>query len=291
MIIVAGTAENGLASGIAKKLDAECVRVEKRLFPDGEFAIRFPKKLDGEEIAIVQSTYAPQGEHMLELLLMADELRSMGAKRITAVIPFLAYMRQDKRFRDGETISIATILHLLASAGITRIITVNPHNPETLKSFSGKAVEINAIDSLVKGFSREFDNPFILAPDDGSVEIAKRASKILGCDYSYIDKARDTNTGMVSIKSASKGDLKGKQVIVLDDMISTGGTVVQAAEFAYSKGAKSVAAAAVHLIMANDAYSKLQKAGVSKVYGTNTIPFDKATVVDISKEIAAAVKS
>ena len=113
MIIVAGTAENGLASGIAKKLDAECVRVEKRLFPDGEFAIRFPKKLDGEEIAIVQSTYAPQGEHMLELLLMADELRSMGAKRITAVIPFLAYMRQDKRFRDGETISIATILHLL----------------------------------------------------------------------------------------------------------------------------------------------------------------------------------
>ncbi len=142
-----------------------------------------------------------------------------------------------------ETISIATILHLLASAGITRIITVNPHNPETLKSFSGKAVEINAIDSLVKGFSREFDNPFILAPDDGSVEIAKRASKILGCDYSYIDKARDTNTGMVSIKSASKGDLKGKQVIVLDDMISTGGTVVQAAEFAYSKGAKSVAAA------------------------------------------------
>lgn len=291
MIIVAGTAENGLASGVAKKLGVECVRVEKRLFPDGEFAIRFPKKLDGEDVAIVQSTYAPQGEHMLELLLMADELRSMGTKNITAVIPFLAYMRQDKRFRDGETISISTILHLLASAGIKRIITVNPHNPETLKSFNGKSVEINAVDSLVKGFSNKFDDPFILAPDDGSVGIAKRASKILKCDYSYIDKERNPETGKVSIKSASKGDLKGKQVIIIDDMISTGGTVVQAAEFAYFKGAESVAAAAVHLIMANDAYGKLQKASVSKIYGTNTIPFGKATTVDISNDIADAIKN
>ncbi len=173
MVVVAGTADNGLATGIANLLGKECVAVEKRSFPDGEFAIRFPKKFDGKDVIIVQSTYRPQGEHMLELLLMADELHSAGATNITAVVPFLAYMRQDKRFREGETISIATILRLLTSAGVQNLVTVNPHNPETLKQFSGISKKIDATVALVNGLKKDFHEPFILAPDDGSIDIGQ----------------------------------------------------------------------------------------------------------------------
>lgn len=290
MIILGGSACGEIGPNLARLLKARYFSIERRDFPDGEFVVKVPFDAKGKDIAIVQSTYAPHDRHLMELLFIADALSSMGAKSISAVVPYLAYMRQDRRFLDGQVVSSHVIMKLLNAAGISRLVTVQPHKEEPFRMFRGKVIPVYPVDTLIDAIAKGLREPYVLAPDKGGLGLATRAAELLGCGYAHIEKERDPVTGAVSIRNAPEQRFDGKQVLVVDDMISTGGTIALAAEFAYSRGAAEVDVAAVHLVMAGDAYDRLRKARITRIYGTNTIPFGNASVVDVSGPIADALR-
>lgn len=291
MFLIGGSADNGIGEKVARALDAKFAKAETKTFPDGELLARANCGAEGDDIVIVQSTYAPQDTHLMELFLLASAAAKQNPRSITAVVPYLAYLRQDKAFSPGEAVSAEVILDLMHSSGVTNLVVAQPHKIETLNKFKGKSIPVLPSRSLMDYVSKELESPYILAPDKGSFPFAKDAAAQLDCGCTFIDKERSIATGEVSIKNAPAERFDGKQVVILDDMISTGGTTAQAAKFAYSRGASEVVAAAVHLLMSDNAAEKLRDAGVLRVYGTNSMPSKNTRQIDISSELASAVRS
>ncbi len=289
MRILGGSAAGSMGRTIAGLLGVEYSAIELKKFPDGEFAAKVPFNAYGEDIIVVQSTYAPQDRHIMELLFIADALKEMKAKSIKAVIPYLAYMRQNKSFTEGESVNANVVMKMLSQSGIDAIITVQPHKAEPLSAFRGKAVAISPVRTLIKAAAKNLKDPYVLAPDKGGLELARSAAAILGCGYTHVDKERDPITGAAHIRNVPSERFEGKQVIIVDDVISTGGTIALSSHFAYSRGAESVVAAAVHLVMSDDAHHRMSEEGVRKIYGTNTIPCENADLVDISRDIAEGI--
>ncbi|MCL4365387.1 MAG: ribose-phosphate diphosphokinase [Candidatus Marsarchaeota archaeon] len=283
MIVVGGTASNGMDISLSKLIGADLVKVETSKFPDGEIKVRVPE-FDAKNAVIVQSTHFPQEKNMFELLLIAQELVRRGVN-ITAVVPYLAYARQNRSFYPGEAVSVNVVLDMFKVAGITSLITVNPHKSGPLMHFVGKVGIANAIDTIAETVKKSIENPIVMAPDKGGLVIAKNAAKVVGCEYTYVEKERDLY-GAVSIKKTHGGDFRDKNVIIFDDIISTGGTIEQAARYAFDEGASTVSTAAVHLVMAGSAYEKLKNAGVTRIFGSNTVPFEHAEIIDIAPDIA-----
>ncbi len=287
MLVLGGTASNGIDIGLSRVLGYDLEKIETSKFPDGEIKVRVPEIKEGK-VVIVQSTHYPQEKNLFELLLTADAIKGNNVE-ITAVIPYLAYARQNRSFYPGEGISISTVMSLLKAVGIRSLVTVNPHRSGPLMNFGGKIEVIRAERRLAQHLIGVFKRPMVLAPDSGGVELARSAAEVLGCEFTYLDKNRDAY-GNVSIKEAHGGDFAGKDVIIFDDIISSGGTIELAARHAYSKGAASVSAAGVHLIMVEGAAERLKNAGVQRIFGTNTVPYEKAEMVDISEDIAEGIR-
>ena len=231
-MVVGGSACGEIGSNLAKLLKAKYFRIEKKDFPDGEFVVKVPFDAKGNDVIIVQSTYAPQDRHIMELIFIADALKDMHAKSITAVVPYLAYMRQDKRFLNGQVVSSHMIMRLLNAAGIGRLVTVQPHKEKPLSLFKGRVDSIMPIRALMKRVSHELSDPYVLAPDIGGLELAKTAAKILGCGYTHLDKERNPLTGIPGIKKKPHERFDGKQVVIVDDMVSTGTTIMLASRIA-----------------------------------------------------------
>ena len=290
MMVLEGPAANGIGKGIAEMLSCGFGKIEHKIFPDGESYIRMPA-IEGENFAVVQSTYAPSEKHLIELLFMIDALKDMGKEKLTAVVPYLAYSRHDRRFSEGEAVSINTILRLLGESGIERLITVEPHREEPFSSFSGKYTIIDPVEKFAEVLSEKVENPFIIATDEGDMERAKRLANLMDCDYDFIEKERDPDSNKVRAISSIKSDLSGKEAIIYDDVISTGGTVELAAKIAISNGAVKAVAAASHLVMAGNAYERMVSAGISEIYGSNTVPFSRCHVIDVSGLIAETLVS
>ncbi|MCY0882467.1 MAG: ribose-phosphate diphosphokinase [Acidianus infernus] len=289
MIIVGGPASNGIDEKLSEMLNVKLIKAENKIFPDGESYIRIPESVRGEEVAIVQSTYYPQDKHLIELLLMIEAVKNLGASKIISIIPYLAYARQDRRFKDGEALSLKIVLNLIYESGSDELITVEPHKPDAVISyFKGNVKIVDPTPALAREIKKEVENPFILAPDRGALERAERLAKELNSPYSHIEKERDRTTGEVRIKEAPHLDLHGKDVVLIDDIISTGGTLAQASQLSYNLGARKVIAAATHVLLVNDAYDKLTRAGIKSIIGTNTIKVENKNVkiADISDLIA-----
>ena len=286
MFIVEGTAENGIAVSISKLIGSRLVKIEYKIFSDGESYIRVPEDGEGEAV-VVQSTHYPQEKRLMELVFIADALRGIGIERITAVIPYLSYLRQNDRFGRGDALSASSVLKVIKSAGIGRIIVVEPHKLDVLSYFEGDVAVVDVSEMIAAKIKGEFMPEIILSPDEGGIEQARKMSKIFGCKYTYLEKARDRDSGAISIKGIGNYDFSGKKVMIVDDMISSGSTIIEAAKFAFEGGANIVVAYATHLLLADNAYKKIKEAGVSEVYGTNTIPSKDCNVIDISAEIAA----
>ena len=290
MIIIDGPAANGMGEKIATKLGARHFKTIHKTFPDGESYIKMPKLPRGGEAIVVQSTYSPQDKHLMELFFMADALNEMGFERITAVVPYLAYVRQNKSFTENEAVSIKMVMHLLNSSGISTLVTVEPHRYDALLGFKGKTKIIDPSAAFAREISANTKRPFVIATDEGDMGRAERLAGLLGCESDYIEKERNLVTNEVSVKREMKKEIRGRDAVIFDDVISTGGTIELAAKMASSMGASKVIAAAAHLIMAGNAYERIASAGVSELYGANTIPFPKAHAVDVSGEIAEALK-
>ncbi len=288
MIIVGGPASNGIDEGLAKIMGMRHFKVEHKVFPDGESYIRIPENVRGDDVVVVQSTYYPQDKHIIELLLIIEALNDLQANSITAVVPYLAYARQDRRFREGEALSVKTVLRAISNAGADVLVVVEPHHIDALSHFEGEVRVADPIPEIAKLLRGEEDL-FVLAPDKGAYSRAQRLASELGVDFDFIEKARDRISGEISLVSGPSKDLKGKKVVLIDDIASTGGTLAQAAKVAYERGAKEVIAVVIHGVFASDnALEKLKNSGIRRVITTNTIPprFPELEVVDVSSSIA-----
>ena len=289
-VVVAGPASEDLGKSLASKLGLSLLKSEFKVFPDGESKFTSEEKVSGRTVFIVQSTYPPVDQHLFQLLLMSHKLSQDGAK-VVAVVPYLAYARQDKEFLPGEGVTLGIVAHLMRSAGVRRLVTVDIHSAEGMSLFSIPVYSVSAIPTLA-GYAKEhlgLNDVAVISPDFGASKRTEAFSALYGASYFQLSKTRDRKTGEVSMKEAAL-DVKGKDVVILDDIISTGGTVKAAAEKVLAQGASSAVAICTHGLFVGGAARKLEEAGVRKIVGSNTVP-GEFSVVDISDALASHLKT
>jgi len=278
MKIIPGPASLELGERIARLANIEKIDVSYRTFPDGESYIRLMGDVHNEHAVIVQTTCAPQDTRLMQLGFIASAAKRNGAQKVTAVVPYLAYARQDKAFLQGENISIETISAMLKTAGIDNLVTINIHSENALRLFPFPTKNLSAIPLLAEYFvEKGFKKAFALAPDKGAMYIAEQAQKILGGDAGHLEKKRDRYTGQ-TIQSVSNLDVKGEVVIIFDDIISTGGTIVGAAKILRDLGAAKIFAVCVHPLLIGDAEKRILDAGVAEIVGTDSVPSNTSRV-------------
>ena len=290
MILVPGPASQSLGKKVAEILNARIVPVNLKTFPDGEYCLRFEGDVTGEEVVVVQSTGPPQDTNIMQLLLMLDTAKDLGAEKITAVVPYLAFARQDKRFLPGEVVSAETFVKLIEACGTDRFVTVNIHAENTLKRFSVPTVNLSAITLLAEHFkSRGLDGAFSLSPDKGAIGLAEEADRVLRGGCGWLRKERDRYTGEIQVEEKSL-KVKGRDVIVFDDIISTGGTIARAVKMLKIQGARRVYSACVHPLLIGEAKTRIMQSGAEEIVGTDSIPSSVKTI-SLATLIAEALAS
>lgn len=278
MKIILGPASTELGERISELTNLEKVGVDQRTFPDGESYVRLLGDVQNEHVIIVQTTSAPQDTRIMQLAFIADAAQRNGARKVTAMVPYLAYGRQDKTFLQGENISVETVSAMLNAAGVDALVTVNVHAEDALKKFPFPARNLSAIPILAEYFLKKgYKRAFALAPDKGAMYIAEQAQRILGGEAGHLEKKRDRRTGQTS-QTALNINVKGKTVIIFDDIISTGGTIVGAAKILRESGAVRVFAACVHPLLIGDAEKRILEAGVAEIVGTDSVPSNTSKV-------------
>jgi ribose-phosphate pyrophosphokinase len=289
-LVLAGPASEELGRTVAEKLGLSLLKAEFKIFPDGETRFSSEENVAGKNVFLVQSTYPPVDVHLFQLLLASHHLSQEGAK-ITAVVPYLAYARQDKQFLPGEEVTLGVVAHLMRSVGVRRLVTVDIHSAEGLSLFSFPVYSVSAIPSLVEYTRKEIDlsDPVVISPDFGSSGRTEAFAQLYGAKFLQLSKTRDRISGGVKLKDATLA-VGGKEVIIVDDIISTGGTIRAAAEAVQGQGAKAVLAVCVHGLFVGDALHQLQKAGVERIVGTNTAP-GQFSKVDVSDALVAHLKT
>jgi ribose-phosphate pyrophosphokinase len=290
MKIILGPSSRELSEEIAELSGFGKVPVVSRVFPDGESYVRLESSVRDEHVAIVHTTSKPQDSNLMQLAFMANAAKRNGAKKVTAIVPYLAYARQDKIFLEGENISIETIAAMLKAAGIDQLITVNIHAETALANFPFPAKTLTAIPLLAEYFIKKgFKKAFALAPDKGAMYIAQQAQQILVGEAGSLEKHRDRHTGETT-QTAAHLNIKGKVVIILDDIISTGGTIVGAAKILREKGATRIYAACVHGLLVGDAEKRILDSGVEEIVATDSIP-SKNSKVTLAPLLSEALKA
>ena len=286
--VIGGDASSDLAKRIARKLNATYIKTQKKSFPDGESKItinQIPKK---SIVVVVQSTNPPVDANLLELLSIVSKVQKFSSK-VYAVIPYMGYARQDREFLGGEIITIGVIGKLLKAAGVKKILTVDIHSKLALKELKIPSENVSAMEVLVKHFKKmKMKDPLVVSPDLGGKERAEKFSNLLKTDFIALKKHRDRKTGKVNILSG-KVDVKNRDLILVDDMVSTGGSIVKATQFLKKQKCRRVFVACTHALLVNDATKKIKNAGVTQIISTNTIP-GKSAKVDVSRVISDALR-
>jgi len=272
MYIIGGTASKTIAEDLSKNLKIPIANTISKRFPDDELYIRIIDDISTDHVIIIQTTYPDY--NIIELFLLQNAAEEANAKEISVVIPYFGYSRQDKKFQNGEPISAKALANLI-SLNADRVITVDPHKEHILDFFSTNAFSCTAVPELAK-YLKEKNIDLILAPDKGALERAKLASKIIECDFDYMEKTRIDGT-TVEIKP-KKLDAQNKNVAIIDDIISTGGTMAISIQELKKHGAKKVLVACTHGLFAGDAVKKLNSAGCDEIISTDTILSDYSKV-------------
>ncbi len=299
MKVFAANSNPKLAQGIAKELGCELGKSEVKHFSDGEISVSIHESVRGADCFIVQSTCTPINENLMELLLMIDAVKRASAARITAVIPYFGYARQDRKAKPRDPISAKLVSNLITTAGANRILTMELHTLQ-IQGFFDVPVDHIISAPLFASFVKEVDgfNPdefTVLAPDIGSISRARQFATRIGCPIAIIDKRRPRAN--VSEVMNIIGDVKDKKIILVDDIIDTAGTMCNAANAVVEKGgAKEVYAYVAHPVLSGNALEKLKNSAIKKVIVLNTInlPDDKAldkfTVLDVAPVLSEAIK-
>ncbi len=293
MIVVPGPASKELGEAVAAELGLTAEPVEHRIFPDGESYLRLPPAVEGEDVVLVQTTAPDPDRKMMQLFIMARTAKDLGATRITACVPYLAYMRQDKRFLEGEALSLDVVLGLLEAVGVDDLVVVDAHSASSLMAMEAdhrvKVHNLSAIPLLAEYVKeRGYGGAYSLSPDAGAIHLAAAAARILGGRHGYFEKSRNRRTGEIKMKVKDL-DVEGVNAVVFDDIISSGGTTARAVEGLKRQGAANVAAACVHALFMPGAEERIKEAGADLTASTDTVESSHAKVT-VAGLIAECVK-
>ena len=287
--LIAGTSSSELAKKISKKLKANLVKSEIKEFPDGESKITLKGTLSKNTTVVVQSIFPPVDSNLIHALALISKAKDYS-NEVIVVTPYLGYARQDREFLPGEIVTMRVLGKLFKGVGASKIIVIDIHSKIGLKHFKIKSENISAVPDLVKYFKKiKLKKPLVISPDQGGKERAEKFALQFGTDFIALNKQRNRKTGKVQIKNEGLDEVKGRDVILVDDMISTGGSIIKATEFLKKQNCKRVFVACTHALLRNGAEKKIKSAGVTKIISTNTIP-GKTSFVDISNSIAKAIK-
>ena len=286
--VISGKTSENLAKKLSKKIKANLVKSEIRVFPDGESKITLIGKISNKKSIVLQSIYPPVDTNLVQVLSLITKAKE-NSSEVIAVIPYMGYARQDREFLPGEIVTMNVLGKLFKSAGASKIIIVDIHSLIGLKYFTIKTKNVTAVPDLAEYFKKlSLKNPLVVSPDQGGLERAKEFAKEFNSDYIALEKTRDRKTGKVKIKTKKLAEVENRDLILVDDMISTGGSIIKATQFLKKQKCKRIYVACTHALLMNDAENKIKKAGVTSIISTNTIP-GKTSKVDVSKAIAKAM--
>jgi ribose-phosphate pyrophosphokinase len=298
LMLFSGRAYPELAEEVAAELGVGVVPTAAYDFSNGEIYVRFQESIRGCDAFVIQSHTAPINTWIMEQLIMVDALKRASAKRITVVIPFYGYSRQDKKHRGREPISARLVADMFSAAGADRLMTVDLHTAQIQGFFDGPVDHLFALPVLSEYVLERLDTSTVtvVAPDAGRVRVAERWTDRLGAPLAIIHKRRDPDVPNEVKMHEVVGEVAGRTCLVVDDMIDTGATITRAAEALLENGAAEVVVAATHGVLSGPAVDRLKNSRISEVVLTNTLPipddrrFDKLTVLSIAPLIARAVR-
>lgn len=298
LVVVSGRGYPALAQEIAEQLSVSLTPTSAYDFSNGEIFVRFDESVRGADAFVIQSMTTPINNWLMEMLIMVDALKRASAKRISVVVPFYPYGRQDKKHGGREPISARLVADLFRTAGADRLMTVDLHTSQIQGFFDGPVDHLFALHLLADYLESCIDTrtATIVAPDAGRVRVAERWTDRLGCPLAIIHKRRDPRVPNEVKVSEVVGEVEDRTCIIVDDMIDTAGTIVKASEALYANGASNVIAAATHGILSGPAVDRLKNSRIDEVVLTNTLPMsaeqtiDKMTVLSIAPLLASAVR-
>ncbi len=297
LVLLAGRSYPELAQEVAQELGVPLSPTLAYDFANGEIFVRFQESVRGCDAFVLQSHTTPINKWIMEQLIMIDALKRASAKRITVIVPFYGYARQDKKHRGREPISARLIADLFKTAGADRLMTVDLHTSQIQGFFDGPVDHLFAMPLLAKHVASRVprEDITVVSPDAGRVRVAERWTDILGAPLAIIHKRRDPDVPNQVRVFEVVGDVRDRVCVLVDDMIDTGGTIVKAAETLFENGAKDVIVAATHGILSDPARERLQESRISEVVVTNTLPiseerqFPKLTILSIAPILAKAI--
>jgi ribose-phosphate pyrophosphokinase len=298
LVLVAGRSHPQLAKEVAEHLGCDLLPLEAYDFASGEIFVRFEESVRGCDVFVLQAHSNPVNKWIMEHLLMVDALKRASAKRITVMMPFYGYARQDKKHAGREPISSRLIADLFKTAGADRLMAVDLHTAQIQGFFDGPVDHLFALPILVKHIRRTVDvsRITIVSPDAGRVRVAERWTDMLGSPLAIIHKRRDPRVPNEAKVLEVVGEVEGRVCVVVDDMIDTGGTIVKAADALFENGAAEVIVTSTHGVLSAPAASRLQNSRISRVIVTDTLPitseqqFDKLDILPIAPLLASAVR-
>jgi ribose-phosphate pyrophosphokinase len=299
LMLFSGRAFPELATEVGTVLGVQPTPMDAYDFAAGEIFVRFQESVRGSDAFLIQSMMPPVNKWLMESYIMVDALKRGSAKRITVVLPFYPYARQDKKHRGREPISARLVADLYKTAGANRILTVDLHTAQIQGFFDGPVDHLFAMDTLAQHIQHKYSGlPMtVVAPDSGRVRVAERwTDRLGGCPLAFIHKTRDPMKPNQVVANRVVGDVEGRVCLIVDDMIDTGGTIVGAADILFQEGAADVIVAATHAVLSDPATERLHNSKISEVVVTNTMPLpenrrtDKITQLSIAPLVARAIR-
>lgn len=274
MKLVAGNSNRPLAEAIAAYLNIPLAKCSVRRFADMEIFVEILENVRGEDVFVLQSTSYPANDHLMELLIMIDSLRRASAHRITAVIPYFGYARQDRKVQPRVPISAKLVADLIAISGANRVLTMDLHAGQIQGFFNIPVDHLYAAPVLLRYFQeQECHEAVVVAPDAGGVERARAFAKRLGTSLAFIDKRREGPNDAKVMHIV--GDVKDRDVIIVDDIIDTAGTIAQSVEALRKEGARRIYASCTHPVLSGPAIERIENSALEEMVVTNTIPLDE----------------
>ena len=299
LMLFSGEGYPELAERIADRLDIELDRVDLRQFSGGEMYARYLDSVRGADVFIVQSLGQPVNRNLMQLLIMIDAAKRASAKRITAVIPWFAYSRQDRKTKPREPITARLVANMIQVAGAERVMTMDLHVGQIEGFFSFPVDHLTAMHTFVDHFGeegfRDADDAVVVAPDTGEVKVAKRLADHLGLPWAIVNKMR-RQPGTSEVTHVI-GDVAGKRVIMIDDIIDGGGTLCNAAERLIEEGATEAYACATHAVFSDDAYERIEASPLKEIVVTDTLPLkeneprSKIRTLSIAPILASTIRN
>ena len=299
LMVFSGRAHPELAEEVAAGLGTGLVPTSAYEFANSEIYVRYEESVRGCDAFVIQSHTAPINEWIMEHLIMVDALKRASAKRITVVMPFYGYARQDKKHRGREPISARLMADLFKTAGANRLIVMDLHADQVQGFFDGPVDHLMALPILADYVREKYGQHrlAVVSPDAGRIKVAEQwSSRLGGAPLAFIHKTRDIDRPNETVANRVVGDVRGRMCVLVDDMIDTGGTIVKAAEAIMAEGATGVIVAATHPILSDPAVDRLKNSSITEVVVTNTLPigtdkqFDKLTCLSVAPLLARAIR-